>query len=273
MKKICVILILVLIVCSLAGCSGSSKPGAANAKKDISGTISISTYNTDRLLEEAAQKFEKLHPGVKVEIKEYTTPEVIQIDADTMVSKPGDPEKSMENYIKNINTELMSGKGADIISVRKLPYKKYISRNMFADLKPLMESDQNYDASKYYENLFDAVKFNNGLYTLPIDYSYDLLGSDTPINGNDKQWNWRDFLSASQSVLNNGTAPKGCKYIMPYSDESLFSSIFEQNCSRFVNDEKKTANFISQEFLDLLKLCKDLADKQQLMKNSQKYSD
>lgn len=267
----CIILISVLIACNLAGCSGISQKKPADAKKEISGTIRISTATPDRFLEEAAQKFENLHPGVKVEVKAYIIPEVKEIDANTTVS--GEPEKSTENYVNNINTELMSGKGADIISVRRLPYKKYMSRNMFADLKQLMKSDQSYDASKYYENLFDAVSFNNGLYTLPINYSYELLGGDTGISANDRQWNWQDFLSAASSVLNSKTAAKSFKYILPYSDERLFSLIFETNCNRFVNDEKKTASFTSQEFLDLLKLCKGLADKNQLMKSSEKFSE
>lgn len=263
MKRVFSIMMLMLMVFNMAACTGNGQQ-----KKEITGTIRISVYLPDRFLEEAAQKFEALHPGVKVEITEYTTPEVKQIDANTVVSGVQDPENTRENYINNINTELMSGKGADILSVRMLPYKKYISRNLFADLGKMMESDQSFDSGKYYSGFFNAVKSKNGLYVLPIDYTYDLLTSKTQIQADDSEWNWQEFFTAAQGAIDG----KKGRYILAQSGEETFNQIVAQNCNRFVNEDAKTCSFDSPEFVNLLKMCKELSDKNYLPNNQAKMT-
>ncbi|MEN6390170.1 MAG: extracellular solute-binding protein [Syntrophomonas sp.] len=258
MKRWLAVLMLVLMVFETAACGGR-----APQKKEIEGTIRISVFTPDRFLEEAAQKFQALHPGVKVEITEFSTPEVKQIDANTVVSGVQDLENTKENYVNNINTELMSGKGADILSLRTLPYKKYISRNMFADLGKMMEEDKSYDPGKYYSGFFNAVKSKNGLYVLPVGYTYDLLAGQTQIQADDSEWNWQEFFAAAQGAINQ----KKGRYILAESDENVFNEIVALNCNRFVNEEAKTCSFDSPEFINLLKMCKELSNKNCLPNN------
>lgn len=252
MKKMCVIMLLVLIAGSQCGCSGCGQQSAPAGKNDE--TIHISTTSSFPFLEEAAHQFERRNPGVKVEIDAYLTPESV---------KSNNPTEIMENYINNLNTELMSGKGADIIYVNALPYKKYISRHMFADLKQFMKSDPDFHEDEYYSNIWAAVEINNGLYTLPVEYGYELLGSKARINADDSLWNWEEFFGAAQNKLNGEGG-----YILSLSDEDLFCKIFRQNYSHFINEGKKTANFNSDEFINLLKQCKSLADKNLLAESS-----
>lgn len=262
-KKMCVIMILVLIAGNLTGCADRSKQTVPAGKNSIKGTIRIYTFQSNRFLEEAAQKFESRNPGVKVEIDTCFTIEML---------KQGNPIALLEKYINTINTELMSGKGADIIPVNGMPYKKYIYRHMFVDLNQLMKSDPNYDASEYYTNIFDAVEINNGLYTLPVDYCFEYLGSEARINANDRLWNWQEFFNAAQNALNEDPVTGG-RYILLDSTEGLFRTIFRQDYRHFVNEERKTASFNSQEFINLLKQCKRLADKNQIAKSADKISD
>ena len=251
------VLIIIMIGASLTGCSSHNQP-VSKSKNSISGTIQISTLSSNQFLKEAVKKFESRHPNVKVEINAYLTPEML---------KQNDSNKIVDNYISTLNTQLMSGKGADIIYVNALPYKKYAKRHMFADLNQLMKADPDYDAGKYYTNLFDAVEINHNLYTLPIEYLYDLLESKNAIDLDDRSWNWQDFFKAAQT----GMKDQEC-YILPVSDEDLFNIIFRKNYGHFVNEEKSTASFDSKEFIALLRQCKDLADKNQIAESSAKSS-
>ncbi len=293
MKKICLIVMTALIAFNLTACStdkarqnpesdnnfegntANSTGNLSEGENDEKTTIHISIDKSNRFLEVAEKKFEELHPGIKVEIKEYITPgEIMRIDANTLVGKVsnGDPDESKEKYINNINTELMSGQGADIISVRMLPYKKYISRNMFADIKKLMESDKDYEEAKYYSNIFEAVQFNNGLYTIPLDYTYQLLGGNAELDIDDSKWNWNDFFSAAQKNSSGTSSETRKKYILLDTDEDIFNLIFEKSYSRFVNEEGKKSSFMSDEFIKLLTLCKELSDKKHVRQNSTKIS-
>lgn len=293
MKKICLIILTALVAFNLTACGtdkgrqdsesdSNFKDNASNSTGDLSegtndenATIHISIDKSNRFLEVAVKEFEELHPGIKVEIKEYITPgEIIRVDADTLVGKVsnGNPDESKEKYINNINTELMSGQGADIVSVRMLPYKKYISRNMFADIGNLMKSDKDYEAAKYYTNIFEAVQFNNGLYTIPLDYTYQLLGGNVELNIDDSKWNWNDFFSAAQKNLSGVSSETRKKYILSDTDEDIFNLIFEKSYTRFVNEEEKKSSFMSDEFINLLTLCKNLSDKKHVRQSSTKIS-
>lgn len=293
MKKICLIIMTALIAFNVTACSSDKAPGdlkadnnfegkAANGTVDLSdeksnenATIHISIDKSNRFLEVAEKQFEELNPGIKIEIKEYITPgEITRVDANTLVGKVtnGNPNESKEKYINNINTELMSGQGADIISVRMLPYKKYISRNMFTDIGELMKSDKNYEPSKYYANIFEAVQFNKGLYTIPLDYTYQLFGSNTELDIDDSNWCWQDFFSVAQNILDGENTGTRNKYILSETDEDLFNLIFEKSYIKFVNEEEKKSSFMSKEFIDLLKICKELSNKKNVRQSSAKIN-
>ena len=166
MKKIWIMMILTLLAGLTVGCSQGEQGTVTGEKNELSGTIRISTFPQNLFLEEAVRKFESHHPNVKVEIDTYFSPNMLE-------------QKNLQeqdDYMNLLNTELMSGKGSDIIAdARRLPYKKYISRHIFADLNQLMEADEDFDTSQYHTNIFKAMEVNGGLYTLPIDYMLSLI--------------------------------------------------------------------------------------------------
>jgi len=211
----------------------------------------------------AVKKFEELHPGVSVEVKEYTS-NPSEIGEGVRAADPGDIEK----YVTAMNAQLMSGQGSDIILLNNLPYQTYADKNLLVDLGGLMQSDQSFDRGKYYQNIFKALEYKDKLYGLPVNIGIDIIAADrtlladSQVQIDDSSWDWNDFVKTAEKVINdNQNGGTREMYALAGMDEKrLIATLVKENYDSLVDPEKKTANFTGQEFLDLLSLSKYLLD-------------
>ncbi len=210
--------------------------------------ITLAVPYTERWLEVAALKFQKTNQEYRVEIKQYET--------DEKQASQG----NNENYAKAINTELLTGKGPDIINTSGLPYEKYAEKNLFAELGEMMEQDSSFDKSKYYTNIFDALKYKDKYYTIPASVSFSVLAANkkilgsAAINPDDSKWTWEDISKIGQNL------PKDKKMFISMSMNSLLNYMLTGNFSSFIKESEKRANFNSPEFISLLNLAKKYGD-------------
>jgi len=242
-----------------AGCGNTQVTG----EDHNSNSLTIAVVTKDMYLDTAVQKFEELHPGISVEVKEYTS-STTEKGEGLKAEEPGDIEK----YVTAVNTQLMSGQGSDIILLNNLPYQTYADKNLLVDLGHLMQSDQSFDSGKYYQNIFKALEYEDKLYRLPLNISIDVIAADitlladSQVQIDDSNWEWNDFTRIAEKVMNdnqNGDTQE--MYALAGMDERrLMATLVKENYDKLVNPEKKTANFTGQEFLDLLSLSKYLID-------------
>ncbi|AGL01203.1 ABC transporter substrate-binding protein [Desulfoscipio gibsoniae] len=261
-NKCGVVLILVLVLSMgvfTAGCGNTQVTREDNNPN----SLTIAVVHKDMYLDTAVKKFEELHPGVSVEVKEYTS-NPSEIGEGVRAVDPGDIEK----YVTAMNTQLMSGQGSDIILLNNLPYQTYADKNLLVDLGGLMQSDQSFDSGKYYQNIFKALEYKDKLYGLPVNIGIDMIAADRTLLDNsqvqidDSNWDWNDFVETAEKVINdnqNGGTQE--MYALAGMDEKrLITTLVKENYDNLVDPEKKTANFTGQEFLDLLNLSKYLID-------------
>ena len=261
-NKYKVVLSLVLVLglgVFTAGCGNTQVTG----EDHNSNSLTIAVVTKDMYLDTAVQKFEELHPGISVEVKEYTS-STTEKGEGLKAEEPGDIEK----YVTAVNTQLMSGQGSDIILLNNLPYQTYADKNLLVDLGHLMQSDQSFDSGKYYQNIFKALEYEDKLYRLPLNISIDVIAADitlladSQVQIDDSNWEWNDFTRIAEKVMNdnqNGDTQE--MYALAGMDERrLMATLVKENYDKLVNPEKKTANFTGQEFLDLLSLSKYLID-------------
>lgn len=261
-KKCGVVRILVLVLglgVFTAGCGNTQ----AAREDNNPNSLTIAVVTKDMYLDTAVKKFEELHPGVSVEVKEYTS-STSEKGEGVRAADPGDIEK----YVTTMNTQLMSGQGSDIILLNNLPYQTYADKNLLVDLSGLMQSDQSFDSSKYYQNIFEALKYKDKLYGLPVNIGIDVIAADktlladSQVQIDDSNWDWHDFVKTAEKVMNdnqNGRTQE--MYALAGMDEKrLITTLVKENYGNLVDPEKKTANFTGQEFLDLLNLSKYLID-------------
>ncbi len=217
--------------------------------------MTLAVKFSDRILESAVSRFQREHPDIRLDVKDYKASWTGSgQDENQRV------QKALEDY-RSINTaELMSGAGADIIDINGLPYRKYIDANSLADVNSMIAQDKSFNISDYSLNIFNACKYNGGLYIVPVTFTFNMLSASKSIlekeaaSIDDSSWTWQDFVSIAQKITadrdGDGTPDH---YALPkMTGRELFSYIYNMEYHKFVDYDKKTAAFDSGEFAELL---------------------
>lgn len=261
-KKIISLVLAAILTVSLAACEPKNDSASAQGSQSGDNTgqdekvITVSVPASDRQLELAASIFQKEHPEYKVAIQAYPS-------ADNTGS-------DYETYVKNLNTQILSGKGPDIISAAGLPYDKYISKKILTDLSDMMAGDKSFDMNKYYTNIFDALKTDGSLYVMPTGFTFNVMMAnraildEDSIKIDDSHWTWKDFKAASEIV----TGKDGARAALPGVSSMDMLSLFTGGSYRsYIDADNKSASFTSEGFTDLLDTVKAFSD-EKLVNNS-----
>lgn len=267
-KKIISLVLAVLLTVSLAACEPKNDSASEQVSQSGDNTaqdqkvITVSVPASDRQLELAVSEFQKVHPEYRVDIQAY--PSVDNTGSD------------YETYVKNLNTQILSGKGPDIISVAGLPYDKYISKKILADLSNMMAGDKSFDMSKYYTSIFDALKTNGSLYVMPTSFTFNVMMAnqaildEASIKIDDGHWTWKDFKAASEKVTGMDGAGAGNRAALPgVSSMDMMSLITSGSYRNYIDADNKSASFTSEGFIDLLNTVKAFSDEKLVNSNVQ----
>jgi len=259
-KKIISLLLVIIFAMGLSACGrGTEKVSQENGDNTVQDqkVITVSVPVSNRALEMAASEFQKDHPEYRVDIQTY-------------------PISDNETYVKNLNTQILSGKGPDIISVAGLPYDKYVSKKILANISDMMAGDKSFDTSKYYTNIFDALKTNGSLYVLPTSFTFNALMANQEILDkeaieiDDSMWTWNDFKSASEKVTQKDGAGAGNRAALPgVSSMDMLNLFTGGSYSNYIDADNKNASFTSEGFIDLLNTVKAFGDEKLVNSNVQ----
>ncbi len=214
-------------------------------------TLTVAVRGSERYLEAAVGKFEKEHPDIKVDVK-------VNFQSDNY-------RKEEEEYQKVISTELMAGNGADIIEIQDLPYKKFVDKNMLANLSEMIKNDKSFDISKYQQNVVNACKYRDNLYMIPIQFSFVAFMANKNIMTKENlkidstKWTWKEFLEIAQKISKdtNGDGKLDQFALPKMSASEIFNFMFTNEYNNFVDFDNKKANFDSKEFIEILNFAKD----------------
>lgn len=208
-------------------------------------TLTIAGLSDNGAVRAAIDAFQKDHPDYQVTLKTYSN-EIAGV-------KGSDQPVDMTNLIQQFNTDVIANNTADIYILDNLPYYKYLSKGILADLGEMMSAD-NMDMSQYYGNIFDACRVDGKLYTLPTEFTYTRLVGKAANMPAGETLTIDDFFKAAQAL------PAGLSALPKEDALQTFENFMKQNYSYFVDQNAKTARFNSTEFIDLLNRFKALVD-------------
>ncbi len=313
MRKFSALILTLSLVLAATACSSSqetnsgtkaaknqSAPGAEEVMQesvslegDITGEIQVSCYDSTiykNYLEEAAKAFEEKYAGTKVNISTFSA--VPDVKSSTtadgksmkMITKNKDT-KSESDYISQINTELMTGGGADVLGMDILPCYKYAENGQIEDLNAYMEADETFAKEDYRQNILNAATYKGGQYIFPMDYTFDILSYDKTLLDSAGQgsldpqgaYTYEQLIEIGQNSFEekNNANPESPVKMFNYSGGSLgkgtmFGQLFHQNYDKFIDVENKTVDFTGGQFADILKTAKDYEEKGYMDKQVQK---
>lgn len=275
MRKTISVLLIIALTAFITSCavatSGDRKEStdaAAILAGEISGEITVYYYDSllyEGFLTEAAKLFEHGHPGTKINIKGFSIkPEIKTMDMDdgsvVSVADTGDDSQAKADYISLVNTELMSGKGPDVLAVDVLPYYKYAESGLFEDMQLFMDADKDFVSTDYRFNIIDSMKYKEGQYMMPLDFGFNFISfnknrvDDTTANAlRDKSkftyWELTDMIAGQFSNDNSGAR------VIDFQEGAIrvFRSQFYLNYGDYVDLPNKKANFTDGGFVQLIK--------------------
>ncbi|WP_125663241.1 ABC transporter substrate-binding protein [Paenibacillus baekrokdamisoli] len=261
LKKRLVLALLAMIVV-LSGCSSNVGSGGGGSSEEHSGqdgkTIEIAMMSANPYLDEAIKQYKKIRPDVHIEIKAYkATPQIEENTSSEPLTKA-----DVEKYVQTVSTQLMSGKGADIIVMNELPKDKYVAKNMLVNFYDLMDQDSDFDRNQYYQNIFKSSQNGDGLYAMPFSFVLDAFSGNKDlleqanIEINDRTWTWDDLKGALKQLKEKaGEDYVGFVNLFPVQ---LLSEYIEANYDKLIDQGQ--ANFDSDLFRGMMKQIKSMYD-------------
>ncbi|MCG2801544.1 MAG: extracellular solute-binding protein, partial [Cellulomonas sp.] len=173
---------------ALAGCSGSSSPGASSSGEKVTVTYSnfISNGGNEDNLAKIVSAFETANPDITVKVT--TLP--------------------YSDYFTALQTDLAGGTVADVFDMEYAGYAALQSSGVLAPLSGV-------DASVYKTSLIDAYQTDGAQYALPSSFStvvlfynkalFDAAGVSYPTSA----WTWADEKAAAEKLTNTSTGVWG----------------------------------------------------------------
>jgi len=227
MKRV-IISLLIFALLPLSGC------GANQEQNGNGNELTIAAFYNSRYLEYAAQKYEELHEGVKININYYAT----------------EDDKDYSKYSQIINTALMSGKGEDIIDVSTLAWTKLADKNKLLDLN----GEIDFENDTYYQNILDAYLYNGKRHTIPLCFAFEAFRFDESFNEKANALTLNDLLSLAER--NHETA-----LFSEIGRLGLAYMLFDMSFNEFIDIGNKAANVDSEKFISLLEAVNSLENR------------
>lgn len=251
-KVIQKLIVVCMVVIMLSGCSNNvkldnnlpdlegNKQPTTEENKELSGTLTVSTV-FDGYIDIFADEFMDMHPNVEI---------IVDRQEDNRVA-----------YMYRIAIDLLSGTASDLIDLSALDINHKAQSGLLVNIYDFMDNDPDFDKSDYYTNIFEAMEYDGGLYAMPLTFEYDMVYISKPLSEsigldyeNYKYISYPEMIEIYEKARKSHPSPEEF-YLMP---GIVKESFFKYESVDFYDIETGDANFDSNEFIQHLKLTKNL---------------
>lgn len=175
--------------------------------------------------------------------------------------------RDYDNNLDRLHADMATGNGPDIIDMTYDYYESYVKNGYLEDLSPYLEQSKYKDDIIW--NILDTFKIENGLYVFTPQVSLSGLAIHPKYETAIKEWNMASFLNIVEQNQWE-LAPVGGQAGSP---TTLLSFLLSGRQEEFIDWEQKTASFETDEFVNILKLCREYAEKNWSYMEQQTYEE
>ena len=199
--------------------------------------ITLAMASTDWGVRRLAIQFNKSNEKYRVSILDY----------DSLYGT----EDDWSAGLTRLNTDIVSGKTPDLMLLdTSMPVDSYISKGLFADLKPFIEKDEAFDMEDFMPNIIEALSVDGKLYSIVPSYSIDTLVAKASDVGKERGWT----VQEAQELLDS--KPEGTQFMVNTTRDTMLQYCFTISGSQFIDWEKGTCNFNTDDFVRMLEFIK-----------------
>ena len=193
--------------------------------------LTVYSLYEDFYLKKNIVKYQKEHPDVYINYK-------IGIDVN------GSDENiiSVDDAIKTLNTEIMTGEGPDIICLDELPEDSYRDKGLLLDISDISES---FSDKEYFTNILKGNNIDGRIYSIPTSYTIPVI-----FNNTDKDVTDLNELATAVSELKGNYAGD---IVLPIEAEELLYYFYSTCGMSIINKDKSLNKDKLKEYLDDVK--------------------
>lgn len=186
----------------------------------------ITALRGSNRLRKAVSDFQRMHPELKV---------TLQTQLDDNDNAP------LEDHIRTLNTDLLAGKGGDVLILDNLPMAQYASRGMLADLSALLPE----------LNLLPGIASGEAdasgkVYSVPAQFTFQTL------------WGRRSDIEAVQSLMDLPYPSDPDQMPMGSRTPEELLRLFLPSSEAYLKDDQGILHFNTPEFEEFLEVLYEL---------------
>ncbi|MDE5864803.1 MAG: extracellular solute-binding protein [Lachnospiraceae bacterium] len=195
--------------------------------------ITVGTFIPSNKVKKAAMEFNRKNKEYRIEFVEY-----------------GDSEDPFTRMLADVTSE----NAPDIIDLSNFPLseEQCAQKGLLEDLIPYLEEDSELSSDDFVDSVFEAMKIDGQLYYVTQGFSIDTLAGRTKDVGDAAGWTFDEFKSLLEK--------KGESVSLFYTEnskEELLGQLLNNGLTDFVDWKTGQCSFDSQDFKDILEICKD----------------
>ena len=146
-----------------------------------------------------------------------------------------------------LNGDIVSGRIPDIVLINSnMPVESYISKGLFADLKPFIEKDEEIELSDLLPNIVEAYSVDGKLYRLVPYFSISTLVAKTSDVGSERGWT----VQEAKDLL--ASKPAGTQFLNFWTRDTMLLNTLTIAGNQFIDWETGKCSFDSEGFVQLL---------------------
>ncbi len=185
--------------------------------------FTITTLRQTQKLRKAVSEFQRAHPELNVKVA-------------AAMGSTGDRSATADDYIRSINTDILAGKGGDVIILDGLPVKNYIAKGVLTDLSSALSGID------FLDGILQGSKSQDGkLYAMPAQFTFTTL------------WGKKDIVGqiTSLDALADLRTAEGNSVMYARTPTQWLSALYYASESGF-RDKNGRVNFDNPEFIAFL---------------------
>ena len=119
------------------------------------GTLKISKWFADSIMNDVIASYEKANPNVDIIVDDYG--------------------ENLEGYLLSLRTSMMAGSGPDIFTFHSV-FAESLENAYVVDLNEMIAADSTFNMSDYYEGLLRAHTYNGKMFAIPLIGRFNMIG-------------------------------------------------------------------------------------------------
>ena len=205
--------------------------------------IVIGTLYDDYILNQYVVDYNKQSEEYRVKIKKY-------IEDDWS-------ETAYSDGISKLTNDILTKNGPDLVALNNLNVESLSKMGALLDLAPYLKKSEKLEKKDFYESILEQCTYDKKLITIPKSFAIDTVVGKTSDVGERDGWTIQDI----EAMMDENPGKNLLNYA---SKESMLYFLVSHNLDSFIDWDKGTCSFESEEFKRLLSLVKRFPDSQEL---------